>query len=101
MMKLVKILPVLAVLLCWGCGSENNNSSSAVLAVSGLPPTAWIAQEIGGKYITSVSLLPEGRSPHDYTPGPSVLRRASAAKLFSSIKPSFSPMPLSLTARCR
>lgn len=83
-MKLLRILPLIAMLLCWGCGSENSSSSSAPLAVSGLPPTAWIVQEIGGKYITSVSLLPEGRSPHDYTPGPSVLRRASAAKLFFS-----------------
>ena len=82
-MKFIKILPLLMVLALCGCGKESSSQSSP-LAVSGLPPVAWIAQEIGGKYITSVSLLPEGRSPHDYAPGPSVLRRAAAAKLFFS-----------------
>ena len=82
-MKFIKILPLLMVLALCGCGKESS-FQSAPLAVSGLPPVAWIAQEIGGKYITSVSLLPEGRSPHDYAPGPSVLRRAAAAKLFFS-----------------
>ena len=82
-MNFIRILPLLAILLLCGCGKETN-SSSAPLTVSGLPPVAWIAQEIGGKHITSVSLLPEGRSPHDYAPGPSVLKKAAAAKLYFS-----------------
>lgn len=82
-MSFIRILPLFAMLMLCGCGKENSNSTSP-LTVSGLPPVAWIAQEIGGRHITSVSLLPEGRSPHDYAPGPSVLRKAAAAKLYFS-----------------
>ena len=72
-----------AVLFIAGCSGEKEALPENVV-VAGLPPVAWIAQEIGGKNITAVSLLPEGRSPHDYAPGPSVLRKASGAKLFLS-----------------
>ena len=82
-MKLIKNLFLLPLLLIAGCGNENN-AQFTPSAVAGLPPVAWIAQEIGGKHQSAVSLLPEGRSPHDYAPGPSVLRRASGAKLFLS-----------------
>ena len=71
------------VLFLAGCSGEKEALPENVV-VAGLPPVAWIAQEIGGKNITAVSLLPEGRSPHDYAPGPSVLRKASGAKLFLS-----------------
>ena len=87
-MNFFKILPLLLVLALAGCGKQEDVTKTP-LVVSGLPPVAWIAQEIGGKNITSVSLLPEGRSPHDYAPGPSVLRRASAAKLFLSCRMPF------------
>jgi zinc transport system substrate-binding protein len=72
-----------AVLLLAGCSGEKEPLPENVV-VAGLPPVAWIAQEIGGNKIVAVSLLPEGRSPHDYAPGPSVLRKASGAKLFLS-----------------
>ena len=77
------------VLLCGvmfilsGCGKKQDAQQSN-LAVAGLPPVAWIAGEIGRNCIAAASLLPEGRSPHDYAPGPSVLRRVSGAKLFLS-----------------
>lgn len=76
-----KILVVIAAVLLAGCGNDTAKSAVPVV-VAGLPPVAWIAQEIGGRHISAVSLLPEGRSPHDYAPGPTVLRRASGAKLF-------------------
>ena len=83
-MKFIRKLFLLPLaLLIAGCGNEKAQQS-AFSVVTGLPPVAWIAQEIAGKHQSAVSLLPEGRSPHDYTPGPSVLRRASAAKLFLS-----------------
>lgn len=83
-MKFVeKMLLLMVALLLAGCGNEKTPQQSFSV-VSGLPPVAWIAQEIGGKHQSAVSLLPEGRSPHDYAPGPTVLRRASAAKLFLS-----------------
>ena len=72
-----------AVLLISGCSGEKEPLPDNVV-VAGLPPVAWIAQEIGGKHISAVSLLPEGRSPHDYAPGPSVLRKTAGARFFLS-----------------
>lgn len=72
-----------ALLFLAGCSGEKKPLPDNVV-VAGLPPVAWITQEIGGKNILAVSLLPEGRSPHDYAPGPSVLKKASGAKLFLS-----------------
>ena len=72
-----------AVFFISGCSGEKEQLPGNIV-VAGLPPVAWIAQEVGGKNITAVSLLPEGRSPHDYAPGPSVLKKASGAMLFLS-----------------
>ena len=76
-----------AVTFC-GCGNDAPQPAKPVV-VAGLPPVAWIAQEIGGNHISAVSLLPEGRSPHDYAPGPTVLRRASKAKIFLNCRMPF------------
>ena len=58
-------------------------SAAEKLPVSaGLPPVAHIVREIGGEYVTVSSMLPEGRSPHDYAPGTRELRLAVQSKCF-------------------
>ena len=49
---------------------------------AGLPPVARIVEAVGGDAVQVSSMLPEGRSPHDYAPGPRELRQALRSKLF-------------------
>ena len=49
---------------------------------AGLPPVARIVEAVGGNAVQVSSMLPEGRSPHDYAPGPRELRQALRSKLF-------------------
>ena len=49
---------------------------------AGLPPVAHIAAIVGGARVSVSSMLPAGRSPHDYAPGPRELRQAMKARIF-------------------
>ena len=51
---------------------------------AGLPPVAHIVRVVGGSRVTVSTMLPEGRSPHDYAPGTRELRLAMGAKIFFS-----------------
>ncbi|MDR0932468.1 MAG: zinc ABC transporter substrate-binding protein [Victivallales bacterium] len=74
----------LAMILFTGCKDETKNAVTAdrLLICSGLPPIAYLASAVGGDRVNSRTMLPEGRSPHDYSPGPEEIRSALAAKLF-------------------
>ena len=69
-----------------GCGegeSPERAENGKMLIRSGLPPVAFIASRVGGERVESKSMLPEGRSPHDYSPQPhDVLDLARAKFLF-------------------
>ena len=71
---------VIAV-LC-GCSGEQRGDNGKVNVVCGLPPVAFIAHEVGGKNVSVRSMLPVGRSPHDYAPRPADIRDAGRAALF-------------------
>lgn len=75
---------LLAVLFLAGCGDGGKGAAAGgrMLVYSGLPPVAFLASEVGGDRVESRSMLPEGRSPHDYSPGPREIRGAASAKLF-------------------
>ena len=79
-------LPVLAALfITVGCGDNRKNSAGAggrLVVCSGLPPVAYLASAVGGGRVESKSVLPEGRSPHDYSPGPREIGDVMSAKLF-------------------
>lgn len=49
---------------------------------AGLAPVAHIASIVGGERVKVTSMLPPGRSPHDYAPGTRELRLAARSKLF-------------------
>jgi len=77
-------LPVLAALLIAGCG-DNKKAAAAdgrLAVYSGIPPVAYLASAVGGDRVDSKSVLPEGRSPHDYSPGPQEIRGVTGAGLF-------------------
>ena len=64
---------------CAGCGAEKKSEKETLLS-AGLPPVAWIAGRISGEVVPSA--LPEGRSPHDFTPHPAVIGSIAASKVF-------------------
>ena len=71
-----------------GCGDAQK--SDGVLEVSaGLPPVAFLASRIGGEAATVSTMLPEGRSPHDYSPAPRDVQRAARSRIFLTTGMSF------------
>ena len=72
-----KILPVL--FLAFGALLS---AGEKIPVCAGLPPVARIIEAVGGDAVTVSSMLPEGRSPHDYAPGPRELRQALRSRLF-------------------
>ncbi len=83
---------ICAVLISAGCGESGADSSVAsgkLPVYSGLPPVGFLAARVGGDRVESRHVLPEGRSPHDYSPGPHDIRGAAASKLFFSTGMSF------------
>ena len=73
---------VIAGMIFAGCGRRESAASGKLRVVCGLPPVAFIAEKIGGDRIVVSSMLPEGRSPHDYAPRPADIRNAGQAGFF-------------------
>ena len=69
-----------AVLTLAGCGKAETVPNERPLAVAGVPPVAYLAGRIAG--IPVRSALPEGRSPHDFSPQPADVRAAAGARFF-------------------
>ncbi len=63
-----------------GCGQGEQNTRSGALAAAGVPPVAYLAERIAGEPVRSA--LPDGRSPHDFSPQPGDVRAAAGAKYF-------------------
>ncbi len=86
-----RIPVLLAALFLAGCGESESGSAASgrMLVYSGLPPVAYLASAVGGERVDSRSMLPEGRSPHDYSPGPREIRGAASARFFFTTGMSF------------
>jgi len=78
---LLAMFAVTALVLLGGCG-KSADTAPRTLAVCGVPPVAYLAEYIAGGPVESI--LPEGRSPHDFAPQPAMLRNAVRARLFLS-----------------
>ena len=72
-----------AAVLFSGC-SKSSKKEGKIQIVACLPPIAFIASQIGGEYADTFSLLPEGKTPHDYSPRPKEIRDAAKAQLLLS-----------------
>ena len=72
------LLAVLLGVFSAGCGKAEK--APGALAVAGVPPVAYLAERIAGEPVRSA--LPEGRSPHDFSPQPGDVRSAAGARLF-------------------
>ncbi len=82
-------LNIAALSMVWLCGCGQPDSSDAATLVAGIPPAAYLVQRIAGDNIQTVSALPEGRSPHDFSPPPAAVRRIAGAKVFFHINMPF------------
>lgn len=66
-----------------GCGGGSGEEGAGRLKVAaGLPPVAYLAKRVGGDAVDVRTMLPEGRNPHDYSPGPREVRDAAASRVF-------------------
>lgn len=77
---ILSLTAVCCMLAVAGCGKTEKNLRSASLAVAGVPPVAYLAERIAGEPVRSA--LPDGRSPHDFSPQPGDVRAAAGAKYF-------------------
>lgn len=74
-------LAAFAILLGFtGCSRQEDNGKLRVAA--GLPPIAGLTAAIGGDRVDVISVLPQGKTPHDFTPGTGTIRQTSGAKVF-------------------
>ena len=71
------------LLVMLGGGAAASAVEAAKLPVTtGLPPVAYLAAAVGGDRVSVESMLPEGRTPHDFTPRTQAVRQAAQAKIF-------------------
>ena len=74
---------VVAGMFLTGCGKAPEKTIPGKIRITcGLPPISYIAGVIAGDKADVVSLLPEGRSPHDYSPRPADVRDAGRSLFF-------------------
>ena len=66
-----------------GCGRKPKAAGPLEVA-AGLPPVAFLASRVGGEAIAVSTMLPDGRSPHDYSPAPHDVLNASRSRIFLS-----------------
>ena len=82
---------VLMIAVITGCSEQqpSTQANGKLMVFAGLPPISSIAEAIGGEYIVVKTLLPEGQSPHSFTPRPGLVRELGQAKLYISINMPF------------
>lgn len=73
-------LAVLLLASTVGCPQKKNVEKLKIAA--GLPPVAGLASAIGGNRIEVISVLPEGKTPHDFTPRNETIRQTADAQVF-------------------
>ena len=88
---------VLLLLLGWGCLALPAGQAQAAPPSGQLPVAATIVplgdfcQKIGGDLVQVQVLIPPGASPHTFEPAPSVMARASQARVFVYIGAGMEP----------
>ncbi len=79
------LLTLIGIVSVSGCGESSPAGGSQLSVAAGMPPVAYLAKRIGGDAVRVATMLPEGRNPHDYSPGPREVRDAAASRLFLSV----------------
>ncbi len=63
-------------------GCSKSAECGKLKVAAGLPPVAYLAKRVGGDAVEVRTMLLEGRSPHDYSPGVREIRDAASSRLF-------------------
>ncbi len=82
MMK--KLLLFLLALGLFGCGEADKPSDGKLRISAGIAPVAFVVKKIAGDAVNVNTVLPVGRNPHDYTPGPQEVRDLMSSAIFFS-----------------
>ncbi len=80
--QFLPILPAALFLVLTGCSDSTPEASGKLRVAAGIPPVAGLVAAIGGDSVEVTTLLPEGRSPHDYSPVPGTIRAAALSKIY-------------------
>ena len=79
-----------AILFCIaGCTPAPGKTDEKLTVSCGLPPIAYLAAAIGGDRVNVISILPVGRTPHDYTPRTATLQQTAQSALFFTARQTF------------
>jgi zinc transport system substrate-binding protein len=79
---------VTTVLISAGCAERPSVQQPAHARLSvfvGIPPTAYLVEQIGGKYVRAEVLVQPGQDPHTFEPMPRQISELSRAALFFKI----------------
>ncbi|MBE6356451.1 MAG: hypothetical protein E7058_04980 [Lentisphaerae bacterium] len=71
-----------ACLLLTATGCPQKNTDKKFKAAAGLPPVAGLAAAIAGDRMEIITVLPEGKTPHDFTPRNETIRKTAGAQIF-------------------
>lgn len=88
MLRLFKLLGAfLAIAVLCGCSDQRKSSTASdkLTVFSSIPPITYIVQQLGGDKIDAYTLIPEGQSPHTFTPKPSNIKALENAKLYITV----------------
>ena len=80
---LVLTLAIVSLVLC-SCSDSNNGAKREEVFVS-IPPMAYIVKSIVGDKVKVCTMIPEGRSPHDYSPAPRQVALLQNCKVYLTI----------------
>ena len=75
---------IVLLLIITGCTDNKSPNHKKMIIAAGLPPVASIAARIAGESATVISILPQGRTPHDFTPRTETIRSVSNSRIFLS-----------------
>jgi len=84
--SIVGMTAALAVLACAGCAPQAADSVDGRLPVFvGIPPLAYLVEQIGGAHVRVGVLLQPGQDPHTFEPMPQQILALNKARLFFQI----------------
>ncbi len=83
---IVGITAALALTACAGCAPHAADSDEGKLPVFvGVPPLAYLVEQIGGQYVQVGVLLQPGQDPHTFEPMPQQMLALNKVRLFFQI----------------
>ena len=81
------VLGLLVVLLLAGCGSTltDHATKGRLLVFAGVPPLAYLVEQIGGEHVKVDVLVQPGQDPHTFEPTPQQILAFGSAAIFFKI----------------